>query len=163
MAHRFTVNVVIDNMPLEQVKRIVSDVAFHERVCKRIPGTNLEILQSEVQGDTYHLKRAYNLDVNIPDVAKKFLKDAFRLRRTDEMNLNTFKSQIELGANLPLEARCERHITGDGDKILVKLDWQVKVKIPLISGLLEKHAEGEIRKFSAIELGIVEEELRAAI
>ena len=36
----------------------------------------------------------------------------------------------------------------------------LKVKVPLIGGMLEKHAEGEIRKFSQIELDIVEDELR---
>jgi hypothetical protein len=34
------------------------------------------------------------------------------------------------------------------------------VKVPLIGGILEKHAEGEIRKFSEIELTIVEDELK---
>lgn len=34
------------------------------------------------------------------------------------------------------------------------------MKVPLIGGMLEKHAEGEIRKFSQIELDIVEDELR---
>jgi len=32
--------------------------------------------------------------------------------------------------------------------------------VPLIGGMLEKHAEGEIRKFSDIEIEIVEDELR---
>ncbi len=35
----------------------------------------------------YTLRRAYNLDVNIPDMAKKLLKDAFRLKRNDVTHL----------------------------------------------------------------------------
>jgi hypothetical protein len=34
------------------------------------------------------------------------------------------------------------------------------VKVPLIGGMLEKHAEGEIRKFSQLEIEIVEDELK---
>lgn len=67
---------------------------------------------------------------------------------------------MALGANLPLEASCDRSVTGDDQQIHIKLDWQVKVKVPLIGGMLEKHAEGEIRKFSDIEIEIVEDELR---
>jgi flagellar motor switch protein FliM len=35
--------------------------------------------------------------------------------------------------------------------------------VPLLGGMLEKHAEGEIRKFSEIELSIVEDELRKGL
>ncbi|WP_171422364.1 DUF2505 family protein [Acinetobacter wuhouensis] len=133
---------------------------LHEAVCKRIPGENLQILESVIQGDIYTLKRAYNLDVNIPEIAKKLLKDAFRLKRTDVTNLETLISTVELGANLPLEASCQRSITGNAQQLNIQLDWQVKVKVPLVGGMLEKHAEGEIRKFSDIEIGIVEDELK---
>lgn len=57
------------------------------------------------QGHLYTLKRAYNLDVKIPDIAKKLLKDAFRLQRTDVSNLEEMTSVVELGANLPIEAK----------------------------------------------------------
>jgi hypothetical protein len=106
------------------------------------------------------MKRAYNLDVNIPEVAKKLLKDAFRLQRSDVTDLQEMTSVVELGANLPIEARCQRFVTGDDKQIQFQLDWTVKVKVPLLGGMLEKHAEGEIRKFSEIEIDLVEDELR---
>lgn len=160
MAHRFTVNATIPNVSIQDFKRLAGDTSLHEAVCKRIPGENLQIIESTIHGDIYTLIRTYNLDVNIPEIAKKFLKDAFKLKRTDITNLETLTSTVELGANLPLEASCQRSITGDGNQLHIKLDWQVKVKVPLIGGMLEKHAEGEIRKFSDIEIDIVEDELR---
>jgi len=160
MAHRFTVHATIPGVSLSDFKRLSADPSLHEKVCRRIPGDKLEILESRIDQGVYTLKRAYNLDVNIPDIAKKLLKDAFRLRRTDITNLEALTSTVALGANLPLEASCDRSVTGDDQQIHIKLDWQVKVKVPLIGGMLEKHAEGEIRKFSDIEIEIVEDELR---
>lgn len=160
MAHRFTINSTITGVSISEFNRLAKDTRLHEEVCKRIPGENLQILESEVRGDIYTLRRAYNLDVNIPDIAKKLLKDAFRLKRTDITNLEEMSSEVTLGANLPLEASCLRTVTGNDQQINIKLDWQVKVKVPLIGGLLEKHAEGEIRKFSDIEINIVEDELK---
>lgn len=160
MAHRFTVYATIPGVSLSDFKRLSADTSLHEKVCRRIPGDKLEILESKFDQGIYTLKRAYNLDVNIPDIAKKLLKDAFRLRRTDITNLEALTSTVALGANLPLEASCDRSVTGDDQQIHIKLDWQVKVKVPLIGGMLEKHAEGEIRKFSDIEIEIVEDELR---
>jgi len=61
---------------------------------------------------------------------------------------------------LPLEAKAERKVTGNSEKVDISLTWTVKVKVPLIGGMLEKHAEGEIRKFSQLEIEIVEDELK---
>jgi hypothetical protein len=51
-------------------------------------------------------------------------------------------------------------VTGNSEKVEIALTWNVKVKVPLIGGMLERHAEGEIRKFSQLEIEIVEEELK---
>lgn len=160
MAHQFTVNETIHGVSIEDFSRLVADTALHEAVCKRIPGENLEIIESAINGDIYTLRREYNLDVNIPDVAKKLLKNAFRLKRSDVTHLKNLTSTVELGANLPLEAKGERSVTGDTEKVNISLTWTVKVKVPLIGGMLEKHAEGEIRKFSSLEIEIVEDELK---
>ena len=160
MAHQFTVNATISGVSLNDFKRLAANTSLHEAVCKRIPGENLEIIESKVEGNTYTLRRAHNLDVNIPDNAKKLLKDAFRLNRSDVTNLEAMTSKVELGANLPLAASCNRSVTGDDNQVNIKLDWDVKVKVPLIGGLLEKHAEGEIRKFTDLEIEIIEDELK---
>lgn len=159
MAHTFIVNASINGVSIDDFKRLASDIQLHETICRRIPGENIEIITSEKQGDIYTLKRAYNLDVNIPDVAKKMLKGAFRLKRTDISNLKEMTSTIELGANLPLTATCNRSVQGTDQRIEFELEWTVKVKVPLIGGMLERHAESEIRKFSQIEIGIIEDEI----
>lgn len=160
MAHQFTIHTTVHGISVDDFKRLVADTSLHEAVCRRIPGENLEILESNISGDTYTMRREYNLDVNIPDIAKKLLKNAFRLKRKDVTNIKTLHSTVELGANLPLEAKGERSVTGDGDKLDIKMVWTVKVKVPLVGGMLEKHAEGEIRKFTQLELEIVEDEAK---
>lgn len=160
MAHHFTVNATLEGISLHDFRRLVANRDLHEAVCKRIPGEKLEILESKIEGEIYTLKRAYNLEINIPDIAKKLLKDAFRLKRTDITHLQQLTSKVELGGNLPLHANCARSVTGNAHQTEIHLDWEVNVKVPLIGGLLERHAEGEIRRFSHIELEIVEDELK---
>lgn len=160
MAHQFTVVATINGISVDEFKRLATDITLHETVCRRIPGENIQIVRSEKQGHIYTLERTYNLDVHIPEIAKKLLKDAFRLKRKDISNLDAMTSVVELAANLPLEARCERQVTGDHQHVSFELNWTVKVKVPLVAGMLERHAEGEIRKFSQIELSIIEDELR---
>lgn len=160
MAHQFTIHSTIHGVSLDDFKRLVRDTSLHEAVCRRIPGENLEILESNISGDIYTMRREYNLDVNIPDIAKKLLKNAFRLKRKDVTNIQTLNSTVELGANLPLEAKGERSVTGDNNKLDITMVWTIKVKVPLVGGMLEKHAEGEIRRFTQVEMDIVEEEVK---
>ena len=160
MTHQFGIQRRIQGVALADFKRLAMDTTLHEVICRRIPGENLEILQSKIVGHLYTLERAYNLDVNIPNIAKKFLKDAFRIQRIDIVDLEQMTSTVDLAANLPLDAHCQRFVTGCEQYFDVHLMWSIKIKVPLISGVLEKHAEGEIRKFSEIEIDIVEDELR---
>ena len=160
MAHQFTIHQTISGVTIDRFAELTADISLHEAVCRRIPGENLEILESKIVGDIYTMRREYNLDVHIPEIAKKLLKNAFRLKRSDIANLKNLTSTIELGANLPLEAKAERKVVGNGNQLDITLVWTVKVKVPLIGGMLEKHAEGEIRKFSQLESDIVEDELK---
>ena len=160
MAHQFTIHQTISGVTIDRFAELTADISLHEAVCRRIPGENLEILESKIVGDIYTMRREYNLDVDIPEIAKKLLKNAFRLKRSDIANLKNLTSTIELGANLPLEAKAERKVVGNGNQLDITLVWTVKVKVPLIGGMLEKHAEGEIRKFSQLEIDIVEDELK---
>ena len=162
MAHRFTVTATIDGLSFEEFRKVVSDPKFHEGVSEHIPGTNKQILVSEIKGDIYTLKREYNLDINIPDIAKKLLKDAFRIRREDQFNFEQFTSTVDLGSNsLPLVAHCDRKIEANGNQLNFTMHWEIKIKVPLIGGMLEKHAEGEVRKFTALELEVIEKQAKA--
>lgn len=160
MAHQFTVNATIHGVSLDEFKKIAQDTALHEAVSRRLPTHDLEIIESSIKGDIYTMRRAYGLDVNIPDVARKFLKNAFRLTRTDVTNLKDLSSKLDLATNLPLEAQADRTVSGNNEKIDIQLLWTVKVKVPLIAGMLEKHAETEVRRFSKLEIDIVEDELK---
>ena len=69
-------------------------------------------------------------------------------------------SEVILKPNLPLKANCQRRVTGDDTHVVFHLDWNVNIKVPLIGGMLERHAESEIRRFSQVEIEIIEDELR---
>ncbi len=49
MAHQFTVNETIHGVSIEDFSRLVADTSLHEAVCKRIPGENLEIIESIIK------------------------------------------------------------------------------------------------------------------
>ena len=67
MAHQFTVNATIHGVSIDEFKRLVADVALHEAVCKRIPGENLEILESaDSSSKCNSIKTSHNFTWRIP-------------------------------------------------------------------------------------------------
>ncbi len=160
MAHNFSVETTLTGISLQQFQQLLAQPQLHEAVCQAIPCQDLKILSSELNADLYTLRRSYQLDIQLPEVAKKFLKDALLLQRVDVTNVVTANSSVELRGNFPFIATGVRHISGNDQAVTIRADWQIQVKIPLIGGLIEKHAEGEVRRFTTIEVSVVEAEIK---
>lgn len=162
MSYKFNVQSTIGGVPVDFATAQLSDPAFHEKVCYRLPATDLVITESSLAGSQYTLKREYNLDVNIPDIARKFLKSAFRLRREDFWNLAQLNAESHFYMNMPGEFHSRTVMKHDANGIHIHQDWEVIIRVPLIHNLLAKHAEAEIRRFRDIELDIIRDELGKA-
>lgn len=160
MTHRFNVQHTLADASLNDVHLYMADPGFHVAVCRKVPSENLEILDSRLQGQRYTLKREHNLDVNIPDFAKRLLKGAFKLWRDDEWDIGSLTCRSSFRMNMPAAFRCQTRVSERDGKILVDHDWEVDVSVPLIHGLLARHAETEIRRFNQIEIDVIREEIR---
>lgn len=136
---------------------------FHECVCRKVPSTNLRILKSTLSGPLYSLRREHNLDVNIPDIARKFLKDAFKLWRDDDWDFDGLTCHTRFKMNMPAEFSCATRIAEADGSVIVIQAWEVKVNVPLIHGILARHAEAEIRRFNAIEIAVIEQEVMSRL
>ena len=159
MAHQFTVHATLQGISLDQFQQLLRQPQLHEAVCRRLPCDYLEITESTLQDQVYTLRRIYQPEVHLPEVAKKVLKDSLKIQRVDFTNFADANSRVELAANFPLRAQGQRQIRGDENSVQIEATWQVEVKIPLVGGLLEKHAETEIRRLTAVEVAIIQDEI----
>ncbi len=160
MAHHFTVKQVLMPGTLQQARIALSNPEFHLAVCHKVPSENLQVLSSTLNGSQYVLKRTHNLDVNIPEIAKKLLNGAFKLNRQDEWDINSLQCQSSFSMNMPSSFRNFTRLTEEDGNLVISVDWEVKVTVPLIGGILARHAESEIRRFSDIELQVVRDEIQ---
>lgn len=160
MTHCFNVRHTLEGGTLEETRQMIGSPEFQEEVARKVPGFNLTILESSRTGNRYVMRREVNMDVDMPDIAKKLLTDAFRVWRDEEWDLDTLTCRARTRMNLPAEFRVTARLTQEGRRILVNFDWEVDVDIPLVRGFLEKHAEGEIRRFNRLELEVVQQVIR---
>ncbi|MEE9901409.1 MAG: DUF2505 family protein [Acinetobacter haemolyticus] len=161
MAHRFTVKQELVPCTLAEAQKILSNQKFHLSVCSKVPCENLEILNKEFTGSKYYLKRSQNLDVNIPEIARKFLNGAFKLVREDHWDIEHLICKSTFQMNMPSSFNNQARYSIENGKLTITVDWEVKVNVPLIGNMLAKHAESEIRRFSDIELKIVCDEIKS--
>lgn len=159
MAHKFTVQIPLRGVSLQDARQMLGQPAFHEAVARKIPGGNLDLQHSGRAGRTYSMKREYNLDVDIHELAKKLLKGAFRLKREDEWDVDALTCRSRFGMNLPADLSCQTRLAEQGGAVVVHTDWEVNVRVPLVHGILARHAEGEIRRFSAAEVEVIQAEI----
>lgn len=163
MAHKFSMQSKLSGLSLPQVKTFARDPGFHEKVAAQIPGSNLVISRSVVTDTHYEMTREYNLDVNIPDVAKKFLKGAFRVKREDKWNLSDLSFESRITMNMPAEFTSRGFIREEGGHLISVTEFAIDVRVPLVHGMLARHSEGEIRYFADIEVDVLHKELLAAL
>jgi hypothetical protein len=151
MAHTFQIQHEIPNFSIEQIKAALIQPRFHENLWPRLPGTKVVVARSEAVDGVYYVERSLNLEADIPKVVKKMLSDALRVKRVEEWNSNTGVAELKFMLNLPAEFRCKSRVAEDNGRVMMKQDWEVDVNVPLIHGMLSRHAESEIRKFNQIE------------
>lgn len=161
MAHRFTVRQELVSGTLAKARKILSNQNFHLNVCSKVPCENLKILSTGFSGAKYHLKRSQNLEVNIPDMAKRLLSGAFKLTREDQWDTENLICKSSFQMNMPSSFQSHARLTEEDGKLIITVEWEVKVNVPLIGNILAKHAETEIRRFSDIELDIVRNEIQS--
>lgn len=157
--HNFTIKHQLSYRTLDQARRLISSPSFHQNIARKLSGSNLKIHSSSLINNIYIMKREVNLDVNIPDIAKKFLRGAFKIWRSEEWAIDTLTGKSYIRMNMPSELRCRSEIVEESGKIVANQVWEIDVQIPLISGILAKHAESEIRRFSKIEVEVINKEI----
>lgn len=160
MTHKFQIQHDVSEFNLENFRAALANPAFHAELAEKLPGTKVVISRSECVDNQYYMARELNLEANIPKLAQKFLKDALRIKRVENWNLDNMTVELTFVLNMPAEFRCHGSIVQQGKQMLFKQEWEVDVRIPLIHGVLSRHAEEEIRRFNEIESDIFQQLLK---
>ena len=156
MDYFFTIENTLNDIQVDKAKILFRSVAFHENICRKIPGTDLKIHRSDLVGDSFFLERSYNLELDMPEVIRKLLKDSFRLQRNDCWNFKELHAISTLKSNLPGMLTYKTYLTEFPNCFKIRQEWKLDISIPLIHKILAKFAESEIRKFHAIEMKIIQ-------
>lgn len=104
------------------------------------------------------------LPANVPSFAKKFVGETITTVQTDEWSAadadgtRTVTSHVEFKGS-PLEVNGKYVLKGDSNGSVMDIEFDIKAKVPLVGGKLEKVVLGETERAVVAEQEIIDEKL----
>ncbi len=131
MAHQFVVNATIKGVSLDDFQSTGQPISAYMKMFVVVFPVRSWKFWSRIKSVIFIPLSARIIWMSIfPDIAKKFLQRC--------ISFTTYRRQqfscAELGSpfrpQLPLEAVCQRSVSGNDEQIYFQLEWTVKVKVP---------------------------------
>lgn len=134
------------------VIKMFSDPEFYAAKMTEL-GFEHEILDSATNGDKFTISTKRFVPIEASGIVKKILGST-----TEVTNEETWDSSDKSGVvtvltkGVPLDMNCTARMSDDGDEAVVEYEWEIKARIPLGGGALEKFVMGDMQKGQKNEL-----------
>lgn len=122
----------------EKVIRMFTDRRYHEQKMQSL-GIEFSILDYAFDGDELRLKTKRMLPVQASGIAGRFLPS-----RTEVVNEEFWRISDKSGSvsvetrGVPLRMSCTASMRDEADECVITYEWDIKAKVPMGAGALEK-------------------------
>ena len=120
---------------------MLCDPAYHKGLQDGLGSWDFKQIELDDNGTKFKIKYSYTLksDVPLPGFAKKVLGENTDATQTETWDRSTGRGTVDVQPKgLPGTVHCDLTIEADGDGCKKVFNWDVKIKIPLVGGKLEK-------------------------
>lgn len=138
------------NKNREAVLERFCDPDFYQQHQARMGTSGFELLEHDDDGQRCRIRFSYQVASDVPAFAKKVLGDSSQVVQEEIWDRSTGEGQVSVDvATLPGSLRCVARLEARGEEACAKVyDWEIKVKIPLIGGKIEKVVADDIQSKS---------------
>ena len=151
------------NKDKDTVLSAFCDPDFFEQHQKLMGHRDFELLSHDDDGDRCVIKFRYQVESDVPAFAKKILGDTSEVVQTETWVRSSGQGQVSVDvATLPGTMECTAQVNDNGGGCTKVFDWEVKVKIPLVGGKIEKVVVDDIQSKSGPDAVAVNKILDAA-
>lgn len=141
--------------PAEVVMRMFTDINFHTRKLDQMGFSSYRVVEHAFDGKSFRIKVERKVPMQVPGVLKKVVPT-----ESTAINVESWDVQAGTGSvtvepvGMPLEISCQARFEKRGAECTVHYDWNIKAKIPLVGGALEKFVAADMDKHFARETAI---------
>lgn len=120
------------------ILRMFANPDFHAAKLKGLALKSFKVLEQESRGDEFRIRIERKVPLDAPALVKKVVPSETSATSEERWNLKTRKGKVSIEPGIPVDMSCEVTIKDVGAECLVTYTWEVRAKIPLIGGPLER-------------------------
>lgn len=124
--------------PAAVVMKMFMDPAFHTGKLDAMGSKKYRVLEQGAKGDDFHIRIERKVPLDAPALIRKVVPAETTAVSEERWNRSTMKGRVGVLPGVPVDMHCEASITDVVGGSLVLYVWEVRAKIPLIGGTLEK-------------------------
>lgn len=118
--------------------RMFCDAGFHAAKMQALGLKKFEILEQSVQGDDFRIRIERKVPLDAPALVRKVVPAEATAISEERWNIKSKKGKVTILPGIPVEMTCEASMSDVAGECVVTYVWEVRSKVPLIGGPLEK-------------------------
>jgi hypothetical protein len=122
----------------EVVMRMFANPEFHIAKLQGLGLKKYQVLEQEAKGDDFRIRIERKVPLDAPALVRKVVPAETTAISDERWNLRTRKGKVSISPGIPVDMNCEASITDAGAECVVSYVWDVRARVPLIGGALEK-------------------------
>ena len=123
----------------EVLMRMFANPEFHTAKLQGLGLKKYQVLEQQAKGDDFRIRIERKVPLDAPALVRKVVPAEATAISDERWNLRTRKGTVSISPGIPVDMNCEASITDAGaGECLVSYVWDVRAKVPLIGGPLEK-------------------------
>jgi hypothetical protein len=133
--------------PASVVIKMLTDRKFYTDRLELLGHTKYEVLDHKADGKVFSLKIRRKLPMQVPAAVKKFVSPETTIVHEDRWDVASKTGRISIDLQgVPIEMSCTTALTDSGKDCLLTYSFDIKAKVPLIGGVIEKAVAAENEK-----------------
>lgn len=133
------------------VMKMFTDKDYHARKMEKL-GIDFKVLEHAFDGENFRLKAQRLVPIQASGIAAKFMPATSTVVNDEKWTVSDKTGSVVVETKgVPLAMSCTARMQDEGDGCVVVYDWDVKAKIPLGAGALEKFVVSDMKVREAEE------------
>lgn len=138
--------------PSETVIRMFTDEGYHARKLEKL-GIEYEILAHEFDGEDFRLKARRAVPVQAGGLAGRMMPATTQVVNDERWRVSDKTGSVVVEpSGVPLEMSCSARMRDQDGECVVEYDWDIRARIPVGGGSLEKFVIADMENRAADEL-----------
>lgn len=136
--------------PSAIVIKMFTDRGFHTAKLEQMGLKKHQVLEHAFDGRNFRIKIERKLPLQLPGLGKSGAESTVVNEEQWAVASKTGKVKVE-AQGMPIDMSCTMAMSDEDGGCVIRYDWDIKARIPLVGGALEKFVAADMEKRAAEE------------